>query len=147
MLGICIVYLVTDPGSAPLLRLSLEQFRRFTDGPYRIYGTVLRSPRKVSRLLRREGVRLFDYPDGSEHAALEHAGLLDRLVDEACNDGCDAVATFDLDSWPVMRGWDGFYRGYLGEATPLVSIVRTELTDNFPFPGFTLFPASFWSPG
>lgn len=72
--------------------------------------------------------------------------LLDRLVERALEDGCEAVASFDMDSWPVLDGWDLRYRAALSARTPVAAIVRTELRDNFPFAAFTLLRADFWRP-
>jgi hypothetical protein len=147
VLGICVVYLVPDRATLPLVRLSLDQIARCTRGPYRIYGCALRSPREVRRRLERAGVRLIESTEEFERPSQEHAALLDRMADAACADGCDAVASFDLDSWPVMEGWDLFYRERLSAESPLIAMVRSEIEDNFPFPAFALFSSSFWSPG
>lgn len=154
MLGICVVYLVADEVGELLLRMNLHHLRAHTEGPHRIYGVALRLPDALTQVLGQAGVRLpplptFD-PAGYERnskGAGEHSHYLDQLVDRAFADGCSRVATFDMDSWPVARGWDTYYERLLAPAVPVVAMQRVETHDDFPNPAFTLIDRSFWRHG
>jgi hypothetical protein len=147
MLGICVVYLFVHDLGDVLLRKSIEQIACHTRGPYRIYGCALRTTKEQKEALIRAGVICLPFEHGtspSSQLPKEHSSLLDRLVSHAFADGCDFVATFDMDSWPVLPGWDERYCSKLSDEVPLAAIVRTELGDNFPFGAFSLLSRSFW---
>jgi hypothetical protein len=148
VIGICVVYMAGTPEQFGLLERSIAELQRMTAGPYRIYGIVPGNDPAVQRRLKRHPVTIVTGP--SERYTImheEHSRLLDLLVDRAVADGCSHIATFDMDSWPLLRGWDTAYPALLTEAAPVVAILRNELGDNFPFAAFTLFPATFWQPG
>ncbi|MGQ0486463.1 MAG: hypothetical protein ACT4SY_14065 [Hyphomicrobiales bacterium] len=147
MLGICVVYLSLDDLGDFLQQKSIDQIACHTRSPYRIYGSALRTSKDQEDALKRAGVICVPAGNGSGPARQqqdEHSYLLDKLVFHAFEDGCDFVATFDMDSWPVLPRWDEHYISRLSGEVPLVTIVRTELGDNFPFGGFSLLSRSFW---
>lgn len=144
MLGICVVYLAQGPDGLALLDLAVAQLHRTTRGPFRIYGCCPDNDAATCRRLAGHGVAVQRALERNPDVSQEHSALLDALVDCAFADGCDAVATFDMDSWPVHEGWDGLYAALLTDAAPVAAIVRTELGDNFPFAAFTFLRAGFW---
>lgn len=150
MIGICIVFLISGPWGKFLAQTAVDQICRHTRGPHRIYGYALRADDDQMRFLSGLGLHSLITPDPtdqSDSVSREHANLLDRLTTIAFEDGCTAVATFDMDSWPTVSGWDVRYAGLLTQQTPVVAMVRTELGDNFPFAAFTLLDRTFWEPG
>lgn len=150
MLGICIVFLLADEWGEFLARTVVTQIERTTLGPYRIYGLALRSSESQIEYLEQLNVNFLSVPQpqsAQRSGSKEHSFLLDQLVAQALREGCDHVVTFDMDSWPVMVGWDKTYSAILSTRTPVAAIVRTELTDNFPFAAFTMFPSWFWKDG
>lgn len=148
VLGICVIYLPLNDHGDELIQISLERVARRTAAPFRVYGVALRCSAAQSDRIAAHGVHLVaaDLPPQPDDVA-EHGELLDLLAARAVADGCDFVATFDLDSWPVVDGWNETYCSLLSEAVPVAAIVRTEVGDNFPFPGFTLLHRSFWKRG
>lgn len=146
MLGICVVYLVQGPEGSALLDLSLTQIRRHTRGPHRIYGCCPDNDAATCRRLEEQGVVVLPVQERNPDVSQEHSMLLDLLVDRAVEDGCDHVATFDMDSWPVLDGWDALHPPLLSAERPLAAIVRTELRDNFPFAAYLLLRNDFWRP-
>ncbi|MCW5725430.1 MAG: hypothetical protein KIS81_10820 [Maricaulaceae bacterium] len=148
MIGVCIVFLLSDEWGEFLARRVVEQIEKHTTGPYQIYGYALRATKEQISLLSSLNINLLRIPSlpekSTNHVSREHSSLLDHLVSHAFDDGCSFVATFDMDSWPVMTGWDKLYPSMISDSAPVVTIVRTELTDNFPFAAFTLFSSSFW---
>jgi hypothetical protein len=147
MLAICVVYLAHEAEGLALLDFSIAQIRRVTAGPYRIHGCCPGNDAAIMRRLAGQGVIVHEAPPRHEHISQEHSQLLNMLADRAKDDGCTHIATFDMDSWPVLPGWDERYASIVGPAAPVASIVRTELRDNFPFAAFTFFPAGFWRTG
>lgn len=150
MLGICIVFLLTDEWGEFLARTVVKQIARTTSGPYRIYGYGLRASEEQAQFLSSLDVSLLPLPKKSElpqHISKEHSFLLDRLVSRAFSGGCRYVATFDMDSWPITDRWNETYANMLSERTPVAAIVRTEFTDNFPFSAFSMLFDSFWREG
>lgn len=149
MIGICVVYHVRDAEGVAILDASIAALRRMTRGPYRIYGVVPGADGRTIRRLRHHGVLGLELsrPRIPGIAAIEHSTLLNALADRAVADGCSHVATFDMDSWPIVHGWDEIYPAILSRETPLAAIVRNELGDNFPFAAFAIFPANFWRVG
>lgn len=148
MLGICVPYLVTHDDHRRLFEHSIACIRRHTQGPYRLYGAIAQHclPDTAERV-RALGVELPDIPPSPQAGTLEHGYLLDALVDHAVIDGCTHVVTFDMDSWPVVDGWDEQSAQEVSEDVPVVAALRTELHANFPFPGFTFMHAGFWRVG
>lgn len=149
MLGICVVYLLRYRDSEYFLHTSIARLKAYTKGPFRIYGAIARnSAPTTAGLLAEAGITLVELTAKEELAgASEHANLLDLLVDNAVEDGCTHVATFDMDSWPVVDGWDMLCAARINDAEPVIAAVRREENTHFPFPGFTFFPASFWRVG
>lgn len=147
MLGICVIYLVPDTDTAPLVQISLDQIKANTHSPHRIYGCALRLQDPYRQQLVDGGVALPYMPTFPYPGISEHAHYLDLLVDHAIRDGCTHVATFDMDSWPISAGWDSKYIPLLSKDSPVVAIVRNEVGDNFPYGGFTLMDAAFWDVG
>lgn len=154
MLGICVVYLVPSPDAALLLRLNLEHLAANTIGPYRIYGVALRPPSGLVPRLLNAGVVLPEIsayePEGykaNRPAAGEHSHYLDQLVDHAFKDGCSCVTTFDMDSWPISKGWDVHYGRFLTPSMPVIAMRRAEVGDEFPNPAFTMVDQGFWRVG
>lgn len=150
MLGICIVFLLADEWGEFLARSVVEQIRRTTTGPYRIYGYAPRATDAHLAVLQGLNVTFLPVPEPATKGmriAHEHSFFLDHLVTHAFRDGCDHVATFDMDSWPVSAGWDRTYSAMLSPQVPVAAIVRTELTDNFPFAAFLMMPRGFWLEG
>ncbi len=145
MIGICVVYLASSDNQHRILELSISQIRENTNSKIQIYGVVPNNNEETINALSDLNVKLIDPPDRRiRPQTAEHSSLLDSLIYRATLDGCEYIAAFDMDSWPVHRGWDDFYRKYLSSSRPLVSIVRTEMGDNFPHPSFFYFPTSFW---
>ena len=147
MLAICVVYLAHEAEGLALLDFSIEQIRRVTTGPYRIHGCCPDNDPAIMSRLTSHGVVVHEAPARHSDISQEHSQLLNLLVDRAAEHGCTHVATFDMDSWPVLSGWDERYASLVDAATPVASIVRTELGDNFPFAAFTFFQADFWRIG
>lgn len=150
MLGICIVFLLVDEWGEFLARSVVGQIRRTTTGTFRIYGYAPRATDAHLAVLQGLDVTLLPLPRptaGGMRIAQEHSFLLDHLVAHAFRDGCDHVATFDMDSWPVSAGWDRTYAAMLSPQTPIAAIVRTELTDNFPFAAFLMMQRGLWREG
>lgn len=146
MLGICVVYLPQGADGMALLDRSVAQLQRTTRGPFRIYGCCPDNDAGTLRRLDDHGIASHRVGERHAIASVEHATLLNVLVDRAVADGCDHIATFDMDSWPVLEDWNGFYASLLTEATPVAAIVRTELGDNFPFAAFVMMRAALWHP-
>ena len=145
MLGICVVYLVPDADAEFLLKMHLANLKATTEGPYRVYGVALRMAPGHEQYLRNAGVVLPEVPPHdpenykrNNREAGEHSHYLDQLVDVAFGDGCTHVATFDMDSWPIAKGWDSHYRKFLAPPIPVIGMRRTETNDEFPNPAFTL---------
>lgn len=155
MLGICVIYLCSDESGEFLARKSIEQIKKHTWGEYRIYGHAPRASDSFLEILRQSGVICLPQKEVPpemivpiKRGRIEHSFLLNDLVSRAFNDGCDVIATFDMDSWPVMPGWDKFYSEKLSEKTPVAAIIRTELNGgNLPFAGFTILSRPFWKTG
>ena len=154
MLGICVVYLVPNPEAQVILRLHLRHLAANTTGPYRIYGVALRAPEGLVPVLLESGVALPEVAPyearkykGNLNAAGEHSHYLDQLVDIAFEDGCSCVTTFDMDSWPITKGWDSHYRKFLSPAMPVIAMRRAETGDEFPNPSFTMIDRGFWRAG
>lgn len=149
MVGICVIYLVDDPVGYRLLELSLDQIERTTAGPYRLYGCCPDGDPETLRRLAARGVEVHAAGDPARvrEPQVEHSELLNALADAAASDGCSHLATFDMDSWPILPGWDQRYAGALTGQAPVASIVRTELGDNFPFAAFTMMAREFWRVG
>jgi hypothetical protein len=147
MLGICVVYLFPDEDSLTFLDLSLEHLRTLTDGPFRIFACGLRLTPEHEARLRDTGIDLIDVVPFEGKPQAEHASCLDQLIDAAFSSGCEQVATFDLDSWPVVAGWNRPLVKLLSPEWPVAAVVRTELGDNFPHGSFALIDRSFWQIG
>lgn len=147
MLGVCVVYLVKDADGEAILDFSLGQLARLTQGPFRVYGCSPDNDRRILKRVQRHGATVLRSGERHHNPSQEHAGLLNMLVDQAVSDGCDHVVTFDMDSWPIVDGWDWLYAGTLSDRFPVASIARTEIGHNFPFAAFTFFRASFWRVG
>jgi len=152
VLGICVVYLVRDPDSEALAREHLQRLYRHTAGNYRIYGVCLEGCEPTIRALAAEigEVPLQIVPPPKtmpDQTSLQHSTLLDTLVEVAIADGCDLLAAFDNDSWPLQDAWNEMYAERLTESYPVASICRTEIGDNFPLAAFTIFRSSFWRSG
>lgn len=150
MIGICIVFLMTDEWGEFLAATAVRQLEATATGPFRIYGHALRADQTQMHFLSGLKVtfpKLPPAPAAPETISKEHSYLLDQLTSIAFADGCRAVATFDMDSWPILRGWDRQYAALVNEQVPVVAMVRTEFQDNFPFGAFTLLDKSFWKPG
>jgi hypothetical protein len=154
MIGICVVYLFADERADFLACQSIQKLKEYTEGEYRIYGCAPRASEQQIQALSDLGVVLLPAREvpGNPHpswnsTSAEHSCLIDGLVSRAFEDGCAFAAAFDMDSWPVVSGWDGFYSRLLSEAIPVAAIVRTEFSDNFPFGAFTIVKRSFWRPG
>ncbi len=120
MLGICVVYLVLDKDAEFLLEMNLQRILSYTNAPYKIYGVALRLSDDLTNKLRENGVvlpeipefKLAEYKDNAKGAG-EHSYYLDQLVDFAFMDGCTHVTTFDMDSWPISKGWIHFIIAFL----------------------------------
>lgn len=147
MLGICVVYLVKDADGEAILDFSFGQFARLTRGPYRIYGCCPDNDRRILKRVARHGATVLRAGERHHNPSQEHSKLLDMLIDQAVSDGCDHVVTFDMDSWPIVDGWDRLYADALSERFPVASIARTEIGHNFPFAAFTYLRAGFWRVG
>jgi len=147
MLAICVVYLAHEVEGLALLDFSIEQIRRVTKGPYRIHGCCPGNDDQIMSRLANHGVVVHEAPARHPHISQEHSQLLNVLVDQAKDEGCTHLATFDMDSWPVLPDWNECYADLVNSAAPVASIVRTELGDNFPFAAFTFFQADFWRSG
>lgn len=151
MIGICVVFLSSDEWGSYLGEQCLLQIRRNTRGAYRIYGCAPRPSTDMAAFLERSAIINLPCPSPASgetwSMGKEHSRLLDTMVSHAFDDGCRTVATFDMDSWPIMPGWDDFYIPRLTDQAPVAAMVRTEFTDNFPFAAFTLISRSFWQPG
>ena len=147
MLGICVVYLVTEADGYALLDHSVHQIKRLTRGPFRIYGCCPNGDDETIRRMTRNGIIHQDIPERRPHISEEHSNLLDMLVDRAIRDDCTHVVTFDMDSWPICDGWDELYCGILDDRFPLAAMMRTELYDNFPFAAFICMRRDFWEVG
>lgn len=155
MLGICVVYLASDEDGIALMRMGLAQIAATTTGPFQIFGHALRMPVLGISLLdkcavERPPIAPFEAQPffATEKAqAGEHIYYLDQLVDAAVRAGCEHVAVFDMDSWPIASGWNAHYLPCLAHGDHLVAVKRAELGDNFPHPCFTLFHRRLWTPG
>ena len=151
MLGICIVYLAPDKDAAFLLKMNLAHLIANTDGQYKIYGVGLRLADDLTHELQESGVVLpqiaeftpAEYADNAKGVG-EHSHYLDQLVDVAFRDGCSHVTTFDMDSWPIAKGWNSYYYRFLTPGIPVIAIQRVETKDNFPNPAFTMMHKSAW---
>ncbi len=144
MIGICVVYLAHDSDGFALLDLSVAQLKRTTRGAFRIYGCCPDNDAETCRRMALHGIEVQAAGERDPDISREHSRLLNSLVDRAVSDGCEFIATFDMDSWPIQADWNEFYAVLLTAQTPVASIVRTELCDNFPFSAFTIFGAGFW---
>ena len=154
MLGICVVYLAPDKDAELLLNIGLDYLRSFTDGPYRIYGVALRLSDDLTHKLQEVGVALPEIPEfklaeyaGNAKQSDEHSHYLDQLVDFSFRDGCSHSTTFDMDSWPIVKGWNSYYCRFLTPDIPVIAMQRVETKDNFPNPAFTMIHKSFWRLG
>lgn len=152
MLGICIVYLIRDEDSAALARENLTRIHRHTSGQYRIYAICLEDCESTIYSIAKDldglPLTVVPTPEGvPEQTSLQHSTLLDSLVEVAIADGCDLLAAFDNDSWPLQDGWNQFYAERLTRSHPVAAICRTEIGDNFPLAAFTIFHADFWHTG
>ena len=141
------IYLVQDVESECLLRLSIDRIKLHTRGTYRIYGCALRLSDDQIAHLRSEGIELVAIAPSPTVGKAEHSYYLDRLVDQAFADGCSNVATFDMDSWPILDDWNGACENLVNGPRPVASVVRAEIGDNFPFPALTFLTRDFWKIG
>jgi hypothetical protein len=148
MLGICVPYLVIDDDTARLFMHSITRIRKHTRGLYRFYGAIAqRSLPDTAERARAAEIELPDIPSFDRPGTAEHGYLLDALVDHAVTEGCSHVATFDMDAWPVVDGWDELCATEVSVDVPVVAALRKELHANFPFPGFTFLRSDFWKVG
>jgi hypothetical protein len=143
-LGIVVVYLVA-PEDGDVLDLHLAQIERLTDIPYRIYGSANRlEPTFVERLRARSDVTIVDCPSTPLRGYEEHAFYLEHLIRFAIGDGATHVALFNVDSFPVRRGWAGEMISPLSETCVVSAVVRAENDDYKPHPSGLLFSREFW---
>lgn len=147
MLGICVVYLVTDSDGEALLDFSISEIAARTAGPYRLYGCCPRNDRRTQKRVARRGATVLQSGGRADNPSQEHSAMLNMLVDRAVADGCETVATFDMDSWPIADGWDRLYGDALSERFPVAAITRAEVGHNFPFAAFTMLRREFWRAG
>lgn len=151
MIGICTIFLFAGEWGEFLARQSIQKIRQHTRDEYRIYGYAPRASDRQIDFLSQLNIACLPTPapksDRPWSAMTEHSLLLDSLVSRAFADGCEFVATFDMDSWPIVNGWDSFYSQRLSDEVPVAAMVRTEFTDNFPFAAFTLLSRPFWREG
>ena len=143
-LGIVVVYLVA-PEDGDLLDLHLDQIERLTDVPYRIYGSVNRlEPRFVDRLRGRPEVAIVDCPSTPLRGYEEHAYYLEELIRFAIGDGATHVVMFNVDSFPVRRGWASEMISHLSGTCVVSAVMRVENDDHKPHPSGLLFSREFW---
>ena len=103
MMGICVVYLVENADGYALMDLSVAQLKRFTVGHTVSMGAVQTMTSKPSDAWQHViqdvgGERL-------SHVSHEHSKLLNLLLNQAVQDGCTQIATFDMESWPILPNW------------------------------------------
>ncbi len=143
-LGIVVVYLVA-PEDGDLLDLHLDQIARLTEVPYTIYGSVNRLEAPfVERLRARDDVAIVDCASTPRRGYEEHAYYLELLIRAALDDGCTHVVMFNVDSFPIRRGWAKEMVGHLSPTRPVAAVVRRENDDDKPHPSGLLFTREFW---
>ncbi len=143
-LGIVVVYLVNEEDEG-LLDLHLSLIDRYTELPYKIYGTANRlSPKFLPKLKSHRRVELCRYPSTDLRGYQEHAFYLDRLVDTAVRDGCSHVVMLNVDSFPVRKAWAQTLASYLDQRCVLAAVKRIENYDNKPHPCCIFFHREFY---
>jgi hypothetical protein len=104
-IGIVVVYLFNEE-TEYLLSLHIGSIRKYTDVPYRIYGSVSRLDQKG-----REALSLYpeiqqcEIPQTDLRDKHEHAHYLDHLTKIAFQDGSTHLIALHLDSFPISYGW------------------------------------------
>lgn len=104
-LGIVVVYMFGHE-QQPLFDLHLRQIERYTQVPYLIYCSVNRLPAEYrQRLATHPQARAFELPPTELRGMDEHSYYLERLIEQAIDDGATHVAVLHLDSFPIRAGW------------------------------------------
>jgi len=143
-LGIVVVYLLNEEDEG-LLDLHLSLIDRYTNLPYKIYGSVNRlCPKFLPELVNHPHVEICHCPSTGLRGYQEHAYYMDRLVDTAVADGCSHVVMLNVDSFPVRKAWAQTLASYLDERCVLAAVKRVENFDNKPHPSCIFFRSNFY---
>lgn len=139
------VYLVDEELDFLFYR-HIEQLRRCTNQPFKIYAAVHRLGQKYLDHLRAlDFVEICNLAPTQARASHEHAHYLDQLAETALADGATRLATFDVDSFPVRSDWISFADKLLSEGRSLVGVFRQENGDKaVPHPSFMFFGEEFY---
>lgn len=144
-LGILVVYYLDESESA-VLSLHLDAIAAHTASSYTIYAAANRlSPAFRSVLERTPNLRICHIPPTELRSSREHAYYLDQLAEQAIADGCSHLCTFDVDSFPIQRGWDTQLAERLTERSPVAAVLRRENGDKvLVHPCCAFFNRGFW---
>jgi hypothetical protein len=97
---------MVNPEDAKLLDLHLAYIDKYTDVPYKIYGSVNRLlPQFGQKLAQHPRVKICDCPETNKRGAAEHAFYLELLTKYAIEDGVSHIVTMHVDSFPIRPHW------------------------------------------
>ncbi|MEM7494524.1 MAG: hypothetical protein AAF296_14180 [Pseudomonadota bacterium] len=115
------------------------------DVDYQIFAAAPRvSERAMQQLRNAPNLTLIDAPATPERVSREHAYYLDILAAAALQAGASAIATFDMDSFPIRPNWASSLMEQLTLETPLAAILRSENGDTvIPHPSGLICRADF----
>jgi hypothetical protein len=89
-------------------------------------------------------VRLLDAPDPGDIGSREHGAYLDALLAAAMATDATHVATFDLDSFPIVDDWLGRITAMLPPGADVAGVLRRENGDVcLPHPSGTVLTRAF----
>jgi hypothetical protein len=143
-LGICVVY-YTFKEDGQLLRLHLNQLKRFTTSPYTIYASANRLLSEHRKMLENSPeVKIIDIPTTDLRKTPEVGYYLEYLIAAAIKDNVTHVAIFHVDSFPITRGWEKIAVSLLTESCPLASEVMILKLSRKPGSKFMIFRADFY---
>lgn len=144
-IGICCVYFY-GPDSNWLLDLQLRYIASTLSGyDYTVYAAANRLQPELRCIL--EGtprVRIVVLPRFGGKGSTEHAFYLDRLLQQAADDGCTHLAAVDSDSFPVLQDWPKVLVQKMGRMR-LAAVLRAESRDTWlPHPCGLFMDRSFF---
>ena len=144
-LGILVVYQCIDDLKQIFLVHS-KSIAENTEGFYTLYAggdklskteeATLKSQRNVQYF------RLKPFPTEKYGGVREHSHYLEQLIQLAIIDNCDSIATFHLDSFPIVKGWNVLMERLINKKSPLVIPVLKDIKG--PYTAAMYFRSDFY---
>lgn len=126
--------------------LQLDQIRKCTKD-YTIYAAFIKGSERVFNVLQESAdIKICEVNAANSHPSKQHSMALTQLMRHAIDDGCGAIFTLDVDSFPIINDWMHTMIAMAEEGSGVCAVHRTENEDTFlPHPSGCVMLSSFVS--